>query len=171
MIIATTDRLILRHLHVDDRDAMDRVFGDAEVMRYGNGVQTSEWVQRWLLGCLEDYHQKWGFGLYAVVERTRLEVLGYCGLSRFPDMNGKPEIEIGYRLTRAHWGQGYATEAASAVRDFGFNTLCLTRMISIIDPENVRSIRVAEKIGLRYEKDVMFPEYSHPDRVYAIERT
>jgi len=83
-------------------------------------------------------------------------------------VNGQPEIEIGYRLAKSAWGQGYATEAARSVRDFAFLTLGMKRLIAMIDPSNVASIRVAEKIGMRYERDVMFDSYTHPDLVYAI---
>jgi ribosomal-protein-alanine N-acetyltransferase len=168
MIIAETDRLVLRHFHIVDGEAMDRVFGDPQVMQYSNGIRDPEWVRKWLRGCLEDYHQKWGFGLYAVVEKNAREVIGFCGLSRFPDVGGQPETEIGYRLARAHWGRGFATEAARAVRDHGFEALNLVRLISIIDPRNIASIRVAEKAGLRYEKDVIFQGFA--DSVYAISR-
>jgi len=168
MLIAETERLILRHFHIVDAEAMDRVFGDAEVMKFGKGAQSPEWVRKWLCGCLEDYFQKWGFGLWAVVEKDHRETIGFCGLSRFPDVGGSPETEIGYRLARAHWGKGYATEAASAVRDYAFGTLGLSRLISIIDARNPASIHVAEKIGMRFEKDVIFK--GCPNRVYAISR-
>jgi [ribosomal protein S5]-alanine N-acetyltransferase len=168
MIITETHRLLLRHFHIVDGDAMDRVFGDPQVMKFGRGTQSPEWVRGWLRGCLEDYHQTWGFGLWAVVEKGSREVIGFCGLSRFDDVGGHPETEIGYRLARTHWGRGYATEAACAVRDYAFNTLCLPRLISIIDPTNTASIRVAEKVGLKFEKDVIFQGF--PDRVYSIAR-
>jgi [ribosomal protein S5]-alanine N-acetyltransferase len=168
MIVVETERLILRHFHIVDGEAMDRVFGDAEVMKYGRGVQSPEWVRNWLRGCLQDYYSKWGFGLWAVALKSRREVIGFCGLSRFEDVGGQPEVEIGYRLARVFWGRGYATEAAAAVRDYGIQTLCLPRLISIIDPRNVASIRVAEKAGLKYEKDVVFQGFE--DRVYAIGR-
>lgn len=167
MIIAETPRLILRHFHILDAAAMDRVHGDPEVMRFGRGVQTSEWVRQWLRGCLEDYYQKWGFGQWAVVEKTTRQVIGYCGLTRFDDIDGQAETEIGYRLARAHWGGGYATEAATAVRDYAFDLLCLPRVISIIDPRNAASIRVAEKIGLVHEKDATFR--GTPVRIYSAE--
>jgi [ribosomal protein S5]-alanine N-acetyltransferase len=169
MLIAETERLFLRHVHIVDGEAMDRIFGDAEVMKYGRGTESPEWVRRWLRGCLEDYHQKWGFGLWAVVEKKSRETIGYCGLSRFEDVGGQPETEIGYRLARGYWGQGFATEAVRAVRDYGFGTLCLSRLIAIIDARNVASIRVAEKIGMRYEKDVVFQGFL--DGVYAISRS
>lgn len=168
--IAVTKRLTLRHFHILDAGPMYQVFGDPEVMRFGDGVQAKEWVNTWLRTCLERYYQTWGFGPYAVVERQAQGVIGYCGLFFFPDINGQQEVEIGYRLARAAWGQGYATEAAGAVRDFAFNVLGLKRLIAMIDPSNTASIRVAEKIGMHYEKDVMFEGYTHPDHVYVVTR-
>jgi ribosomal-protein-alanine N-acetyltransferase len=169
MLIAETDRLRLRHFHIVDGDAMERVFCDPEVMRYGAGVQSPEWVRKWLRGCLEDYHQKWGFGLWALVERRAQQTIGFCGLSPFTNVDGRAETEIGYRLARAHWGRGYATEAACAVRDYGFGTLGMSRLISIIDPRNSASIRVAEKTGLAFEKDAVFHDTAV--RIYSIGRT
>ena len=168
MIIAKTQRLILRNFHIVDDESMGHVFGDPEVMRYGDGTKDIEWVRKWLRGCLEDYYSKWGFGLWAVVEKRSMTVMGFCGLSRFGDVGGQPETEIGYRLARRYWGNGFATEAASAVRDYGFRTLNLSRMISIIDPRNSASIGVAKKAGLSFEKEVMFQGYL--DHVYAIAR-
>jgi ribosomal-protein-alanine N-acetyltransferase len=168
MTIAETARLRLRHFHIVDGEAMDQVFGDAEVMRFGSGTRDPAWVRQWLRGCLEDYHAKWGFGLWAVVEKQSAMVIGFCGLSRFADVGGQAETEIGYRLAQRFWGQGYATEAASAVRDYGFRTLNLSRMISIIDPRNAASLNVAKKVGLACEKEVMFHDILV--HVYAIER-
>src|SRR6266496_2461950 len=171
MFILTTERLFIRHFHILDLDSMVHVFVDPEVMRFGDGVQTKEWVETWLRTCLERYYQEWGFGPYAVVEKESHSVIGYCGLFFFSDVNGKPEVEVGYRLRRSEWRQGFATEAVQAVRDYAFNTLGLKRLIAIIDPANTASIRVAEKIGMKYEQDVMFEGYDHPDHAYAITRT
>ena len=168
MIIIETERLILRRFQLSDDNAMNCVFGDAEVMRFGDGVKTEEEIGAWLVDCIEDYYQQRDFGPWAVVEKNSRSIIGYCGLFYFPDVNGMPEIEIGYRLARSFWGKGYATEAALAVRDYAFDTLGLTRLITMIDPQNVASIRVAEKIGMIYEQDVMFDGYTHPDHVYAI---
>ena len=168
--IAVTERLALRHFHILDAKPMYRVFGDPEVMHFGDGVQTTEWVDTWIRTCLERYFQTWGFGPYAVVERQSQAVIGYCGLFFFPDINGQPEVEIGYRLARSAWGRGYATEAAQAVRDFAFGCLGLQRLIAIIDPSNTASIRVAEKIGMRFETELMLEGYTHPDHVYVVAR-
>ena len=169
-MIVETKRLVLKHFGIWDAEAMNRVFGDAEVMRFGDGVQTTEWVHGWLRRCLENYQQKSGIGPWAIVEKSSTETIGYCGLFHFPDVCGQPEMEIGYRLARAYWGRGIATEAVLAVRDYAFNALDIPRLISMIDPENAASIRVAEKAGMQYENDVMFEGYTHPDHVYAIAR-
>jgi|SRR5579884_7502 len=166
MLIAQAERLFLRHFHVADLEAMTAVFGDPEVMRFGRGPQPREWVQAWLRKCLEDYYQKWGFGLWAVVFKPDRRVIGFCGLTRYDDIDGQTEIEIGYRLARAFWGRGLATEAVQEVRDYAFGILSLPRLIAIIDPQNTASIHVAQKAGLSYEKDVMFREKLQ--RLYAI---
>lgn len=167
MFFLTTERLFLRYFQLEDAEPMYRIFCDAEVMRFSDGVKTEKWVQEWLQACLERY-QSWGYGPYAIVEREQKEVIGYCGLFLFPDVDGQAEVEIGYRLARATWGQGYATEAASAVRDYALDTLGLKRLIALIDPSNAASLRVAEKIGMQYEKEVMLEGYDHPDHVYVI---
>jgi RimJ/RimL family protein N-acetyltransferase len=169
MIIVETARLVLRHFRISDLEAMLILFGDAEVMRYGDGAQSPQWVRSWLRRRLDEAHQHSGIGPWAVIEKASSETIGYCGLFYFPDINGQAETEIGYRLARPFWGRGYATEAARAVRDYAFSTLGISRLITIIDPHNVASIRVAEKIGMRYEQDVIFDGYTHPDHVYAIE--
>ena len=169
MIVLQTERLTLRHFKRTDGKELACVFADPEVMRFGDGTKSDEWIQDWLESCILDY-QKRGWGPFAVIENASGTLIGYCGLFHIPDVNGRPEIEIGYRLARESWGRGYATEAVLAVRDLAFDSLGLTRLVAMIDPDNTASIRVAEKAGLRYEQDVIFEGYTHPDRVYAISR-
>ena len=154
MIIAEGERIFLRHLHIADVENMCAVWGDSEAMRFG---QSREKVEQMIKGCLEDYYQKWGFGLWAVVLRADVTLVGYCGLTRFDNIDGQAEIELGYRLAPKYRGHGLATEAARLVQAYAFDTLGLRRLVSIISPENTQSIRVAEKIGFRYEKSVQSP--------------
>lgn len=167
MKILETSRLLLRCFEETDAAALMQVFGNEEVMRFGPGIQTEQWVLDWLHKSLENY-EKLGYGPWATVEKATGETIGYCGLFYFPDINGQPEVEIGYRLARPYWAKGYATEAVAAVRDYGLNVLSLPRLIAIIDPSNVASIRVAEKAGMHYEADVMLDGYTYPDHVYMI---
>jgi [ribosomal protein S5]-alanine N-acetyltransferase len=170
MVIAETPRLILRHVQLGDAAAMQAVFGDAEVMRYSEGVRPPQWVRSWLTEWLTEYYPRWGFGSWAVLDKRTTSVIGYCGISRFPGRCTEVEAEIGFRLARAYWGCGLATEAATAVRNHAFHALHLPRLVALIDPANVASVRVAEKVGLRYERDVMLPGYDHPDHFYALDR-
>ena len=167
MLIAETSRLMLRQFYFEDVEAMNAVFGDAEVMRYGEGVQSPQWVRSWISSWINEYYPRQGFGFWAVVIKETSNVIGYCGLSRFPGRCAADEAEIGFRLARSYWGRGIATEAAAAVRDHGFGSLHLPKIVAIIDPANVASIRVAQKLGLGYERDVMFDGYDHPDHVYS----
>ena len=169
MVVTKSKRLFLRFLTYSDQITLTLLFADPDVMRFGDGPRSPEWVQDWLRHTLDSYARR-GYGPWAVVEKASGETIGYCGLFHYPDVNGRAEIEIGYRLARAHWGQGYATEAVTAVRDYAFAALEMPRLIALIDPANTTSIRVAEKAGMRYEADVMFEGYSHPDWVYAISR-
>lgn len=167
MKILETSRLLLRRFQQSDAAALMLIFGDEEVMRFGPGVQTEHWVLDWLRKCHENYDKR-GYGPWAAVEKATGETIGYCGLFYFPDINGQPEVEIGYRLARRHWANGYATEAVTAIKDYGLKVIGLPRLIAIIDPSNVASIRVAEKAGMRYEADVLLEGYTYPDRVYVV---
>ncbi|CUS03862.2 Acetyltransferase [Candidatus Promineifilum breve] len=169
MVVTKSKRLFLRFLTYSDQITLTLLFADPDVMRFGDGPRSPEWVQDWLRHTLDSYARR-GYGPWAVVEKASGETIGYCGLFHYPDVNGRAEIEIGYRLARACWGQGYATEAVMAARDYAFNALGLTRLIALIDPANVASLRVATKAGLRHEADALLPGYTYPDRVYVIER-
>ncbi len=149
---------------------MGPIFADPEVMKFSRGVKTRKETQAWLETCGSNYTEL-GFGLWALVRKDNRALIGYCGLTLFPDICGKKEVEIGYRLAQAQWGFGYATEAARAVRDYGFKELGLDRLIALVDPSNTASIKVARKIGMEFEKEALLDGYDHPDHVYRIERT
>jgi ribosomal-protein-alanine N-acetyltransferase len=104
--------------------------------------QTHERIQR-----LMDFEREHGFTLWPIVERSSGIVIGDCGL--IPLERVGPEIELGYRLGSAHWGKGYATEAAVAVRDLGFERFGLERIYVDVDPGNDGSLNVARKLGAR----------------------
>ncbi|TWU54888.1 hypothetical protein Poly51_36100 [Rubripirellula tenax] len=169
MIVAETERLTLRHASPDDAIAMRAVFCDPEVMRHGDGPQTDDWIQSWITRMNYNYNEL-GYGLWIVTQTIDALAIGYCGLTWFPNISGRPEIEVGYRLARTYWDKGYATEVAVAVRDLAFSHYELDRLIAIIEPDNLRSIRVAEKLGMQYDGDVLLDGYDHSDSVYACQR-
>ena len=167
-----TERLNLRSLKVTDYTALCVLFEDPEVMKSSiGGAKTSEEVRAWLFREIERSKNGSGIELLAVESKSTATAIGYCGLTQFSDIDGATEIEIGYRLIRKYWGNGYATEAAGAVRDYAFTVLKLDRLVALIEPVNIRSIAVAQKIGMSYEKEILLKEYDHPDHLYSMNNT
>lgn len=167
MLVIETDRLQLREFVLEDSSALSAVLGDAEVMKFGPGIQSLQEIQYWLADAINQYKLR-GFGPWAVTRKDSETLLGYCGLFYFADLAGSKEIEIGYRFARSQWGHGYATEAAAAVREHAFNQLRIARLVAMIDPGNTASLRVAEKLGMHYKKEIMLEGYTHPDYLYEI---
>ena len=149
MIITKTPRLILRHFTINDLDDLAPILADREVMHFSSkGVQTREQTKEFINRILSLYEEQ-GFGLYAVINREDQQLIGFCGLLVWL-FEAQKEIEIGYRLARDYWSQGLGTEAATAIRDYAWQELGKNRLICIIQPENYRSIKVAEKIGMKH---------------------
>jgi RimJ/RimL family protein N-acetyltransferase len=166
MKILETSRVILREFRPDDADAWRGQLSDAETMRYYPAPLDHAGVEEWISRNLRRY-QEHCHGLWAMILKSSSELVGDCGLT-VQDVGGQREIEIGYHVRRDLWGQGLATEAARACRDYGFERLHAGRLISLIRPENVPSRRVAEKNGMTVWKDVM--RQGLPHLVYAIRR-
>jgi ribosomal-protein-alanine N-acetyltransferase len=151
-----TERLILRPIAREDLDAYAHLYADPEVVRYlGDSTtatreETAEWLDRAILR-----NEREGWDLRSVLRADDGEVLGRCGIAVL-EIDGVDEREIGFVLGREHWGRGYATEAAWAMRDHAFGALGLTRLASPIHPDNEASKRVAVKIGMAYERDATF---------------
>ena len=162
-----TQRTILRRFREEDLEELGEVLGHPDVMRFSlSGPYSREQSKEFIDWCLSQYEEK-GAGLYAVVYQESQRVIGYCGYF-FQTIDGVEEVEIGYRLHPDYWNQGLATETSKAVQSNGFDRLGFNRMISIIESENTASIRVAEKNGMKYEKDSLF-QNKIPVRIYSIE--
>ena len=158
-MILETERLILRPHVVDDADALEAVLGDPVAMEFYPAALDRRGVEGWINNNRQRY-QRDGFGKWAMVVKSTGEIGGSCGPA-LQEVEGRSEIEVGYNVRRDLWGRGYATEAARACIEYGFRELGAQRVISMIRPENVRSIRVAEKNGMHREKIVFWRGYDH----------
>ena len=166
MAVLQTPRLILRSFTEGDLDEMSALMANEDFMRFSLGVfsreQTAAFLEKVRARDRNDLPSPFG-----VIFRPEGRLIGYCGF--FPQIVDEiEELEIGYRLHPDYWGQGLATEAARAVRDYGFEELKLPRLISLIHSENLPSRRVAEKNGMTLEKETVFRGF--PTSVFGIRR-
>jgi ribosomal-protein-alanine N-acetyltransferase len=172
-----SERLVLRRITEDDLGFIIRIHADMEVSRYlGHGQPRSPQESlAWLQSTLETY-ETFELGQLAVLRKSDGVLVGRCGLSDLAvearastgtrprawyqraqapsDVELQFEKELGYTFERSSWGNGYASEAARCIFDYTRCALKLRRVISIIHPENARSIKLATKFGLRHEDTV-----------------
>jgi ribosomal-protein-alanine N-acetyltransferase len=166
MSMLVTERLVLQPLTLEDIDGFQVIRGDPEAMRFYPKVYTREETEERVRRAIENYER----GIpefWTVTLKETAEFLGVCGI-KLQSVEGKPEKEIGYLFQRRHWHHGYATEAACAWRDYGFDVLHEPYLISLIRPENLPSQRVAERVRMTRTRGVMFEGMVHD--VWKIER-
>ncbi len=171
--VLETERLILRLPELGDLDSLAALYGDAETMRYiGAGVPLDrEATAKRLAAMLANAAKEWSAeklaqfaelalaserddlhcGLWMMIEKRSRRFVGRAGLLTW-NLDGAPELEVGYMVAREHWGRGLATEAALAIRDYAFDRLGSRRLVSLIRPENRASQNVAAKLGFALEK-------------------
>jgi RimJ/RimL family protein N-acetyltransferase len=155
-----TERLLLRGWHDDDRAAFAALNADPEVMRYFPSVLTRTESDAVVDRIVRSFEVD-GFGLWAVEERASRRFLGFTGLARPGfDAHFMPAVEIGWRLARAAWGRGFATEAARASAAFAFDDLGLAELVSFTAEQNARSRAVMRRLGMWHASA---GDFDHPD--------
>jgi RimJ/RimL family protein N-acetyltransferase len=165
-MVLETKRLILREMTLQDVDDLLEVLSDPEAMQFYPQPFDHQITQTWIERNIQRYTQH-GFGLWALILKENGKLIGDCGLV-VQEVGGVEEIEVGYHIRRDLWGKGLATEAAQACRDYGFSQLGFDKLISLIDPANIASRRVAEKNGMRPIEEMEWR--NKPTCVYAVER-
>jgi len=154
MKILETDRLILRHLVPDDLDNLFALYSDPEIRRYfPEGTLTYAETKEELEWFLNGHPKHPELGLWATILKGSDQFIGRCGLLPWT-IEGQNEVEVAYLIAKEYWRQGLGTEAAQAIFQYGFEQLGLSRLICMIDPANIASRRVAEKIGMTLEKEM-----------------
>lgn len=152
MIILETSRLLLRHLVMDDLDELYALYRDPEITKYiPDAPRSREEAQEELEWHMHGHPKYPELGLWATIHKETGKFIGRCGLLPWK-IDGLQEVEVAYTIARAYWGQGLGGEAAQAILQYGFEKLNLSRLICLIDEENIASQKVAEKIGMRFEK-------------------
>jgi ribosomal-protein-alanine N-acetyltransferase len=150
----TTNRLILRRFRKDDLDTYAKIMGDREVGKWfpkGDGYTHEESEKS--LDTILKHWSKHGFGIWAIINKTNGALIGRCGLNHIDETL---EVEVDFVLAPNSWGRGYATEAAKASLDYGFQKLKLQNIIALVKPENTASRRVIEKIGMQFKRNAEY---------------
>ena len=161
-----TKRLILREMKKEDTEAFLDIFSDPIAMQYFGVIFDLAQMKTWVQSNLE-HQAKYGFSLLTVVLKQNDEIIGDCGLET-TEIESELVVGIGFDFRRKYWNKGYATEAAMAVRDYGFKKYNFDKISAWINPENVASQRVAEKIGMIKVKSVL--RGGKPYALYSIEK-
>jgi RimJ/RimL family protein N-acetyltransferase len=153
--ILETDRLLLREYVENDAEAFFRLNSDPEVLRFvpDKRLLNVEQAGQILIDHPIADYRKYGFGRGACILKRTGEQIGFAGLKYLEELG---EVDVAYRLMPTHWGQGLATEAALASVHFGFADLALKSIIGLVMPENIASVRVLEKAGLRLSGTVRY---------------
>jgi ribosomal-protein-alanine N-acetyltransferase len=165
-LVLETSRLRLRRFRHDDVDAVFAIIGDDVAMqfypkRFDRG-DAEKWIERNLRRYRDD-----GYGLFAATLKQSEGVIGDCGIIK-QNVEGEMAVEVGYHFRRDQWGHGYATEAARACMGMAFRDFGAEKVISLIRPENMPSRRVAERNGMKLDRQVV--HYGLPHLVYAMKR-
>ena len=157
MTVLETERLILRKLTTEDAEFMFELLNDPSFIRNigDRHIRTLDDACAYILNGPVKSYEKNGFGLYLIVLKETHESIGMCGLIRRETLE---DVDIGYALLPRFWSKGYAIEAARAAKAYAKDVVGLKRIVAIVDPANEPSIRVLEKLGLRYEKMVRLSE-------------
>jgi len=164
MSLVETARLYLRRFQLDDLDGLAGLLSDPDVMRYvGDGQPQSREVADSALQSIIRHWQEHGFGRWAAIDKETQTLIGFGGLR---SMMGTPEVV--YHFVKSYWGRGLATELASASLRYGFEERQFERIVAVAKPQNVASIRVMEKLGMRYLKHTIY--YNMEVVQYEIER-
>jgi RimJ/RimL family protein N-acetyltransferase len=167
-IILETKRLILRRQVPQDLDALWALYCDPEIIRYiPDAPRSREEAKEELQWHMNGHPRFPELGLWATIYKETGKFIGRCGLLPWT-IDERQEVEVAYTIARNYWGQGLATEAAQAILNYGFEQLNLSRLVSLIDSENIASQKVAEKIGMTFEKEAR--DELGPFLIYSIAR-
>ena len=168
MSILETERLKLRELTTDDAEFIFELVNDpAWLQNIGDkGVKNLADAQQYIINGPQASYAKFGFGLYLVALKESAVPIGICGLVKRESL---ADVDIGFAFLPRFWGNGYAVEAAAAVLTRARDVLGLPRVVAITAPDNQGSIKVLEKIGLRFDKMISLPAYETPSRFFVCE--
>ncbi len=165
--VLQTERLLLRLVERErDAEFLRQLLNEPPFIRFvaDRGVRSVADAAAYIADKIEPSYAEFGFGFYVVELKESGEPAGMCGLVKRETLD---DVDIGYSFLERFWGRGYAYEAAAAVLGYGCEVLGLPRVVALTAADNVSSIRLIEKLGLRYTRTVQLPGYVSESRVYT----
>ncbi len=171
-VILETPRVLLRHQVIEDLDALWALYRDPQVTKYiPDAPKTRAEAREELEWFLHGHPRHPELGLWATILKENGKFIGRCGLLPWT-IGGRDEVEVAYSIAREYWGCGLGTEIARGILQYGFEKLGLKRLICLIEPENVASQKVAQKIGMHLEQKLDGIDGDGiPTWIYAVEHT
>jgi RimJ/RimL family protein N-acetyltransferase len=168
MKVLETDRLILRHLNVDDDEFIYELVNDPSFIRYigDKGVRTLDDARNYILNGPVAMYEKLGYGLYATELKDGRVPVGMCGILKRDTL---PHPDIGFAFLPSHWKHGYAFESAAAVIKHAREVLGIDQVLAITTPDNEASVKLLEKIGLRFERLIKLTEDAPEVKLFSSE--
>lgn len=168
MKVLETERLILRRMSAGDAGFILGLLNEPSWLRFigDRGVRTIEDARDYILNGPVAMYARLGFGLYVTELKEDSSPMGICGLVKRDFLD---DVDIGFAFLPKYWGQGYAYEAAVAVMAYGQEVLGLERIVAITTLDNDRSARLLEKLGLRFERLVRYPDDGQEIRLFAVD--
>ena len=168
MYAIKTPRLSLREISTADDEFILALMNEPAYIQYigDRGIRTVENARTYILDKLTASYAKFGYGLYLVELKERPVSVGICG---FVKRDSLEHADIGFALLREYWARGFAFEAASAVLDFGLGALDLKTVLGVTLPDNQSSIRLLEKLGLKFQKMIRLPRNDRANMLFSTE--
>jgi RimJ/RimL family protein N-acetyltransferase len=166
MKVLETARLTVRRLTVEDAPFILKLVNEPSWLRFigDRGVRNLEDARGYILKGPIEMYGRYGFGLYLTELKTDGTPIGMCGLIKRESLK---DVDIGFAFLPAYWGKGYAYEAAAAVLEHGRSAFALSRIVAITSPDNISSIKLLEKIGLRFERMVRMSDAEPEIKLFA----
>ena len=166
MTVVETERLTLRRLELGDAEFILGLLNDPSFLRFigDKGVRTLDDAREYISNGPVASYERFGFGLYLTERKEDRVPIGICGLLKRESLE---DVDVGFAFLPQFWSKGYAFESASAVMAYGRNVLGLTRIVAVTSPDNDASIRLLEKLGLKFESMVRLSEESPEIRLFG----
>jgi RimJ/RimL family protein N-acetyltransferase len=166
--VLETQRLILRRLSDDDAEFILRLLNEPSFRKNigDKGVRSIADALEYIKSGPVASYEQFGFGIYLVTLKETGESMGICGLIKRESL---ADVDVGFAFLPSYWSKGYAIEAASAVVSYGKQVFGLSRIIAITTPDNAGSIKVLEKLGLRFERMIRLSDDEAELKLFAPE--